>query len=283
MTDIALVSDRDAFAERLRVQIASRYRGASVEVDRASFSILLGSGAGATLLSLAPLHQACLRDATEAPRLIANFVASVEKQLGAASPVEMSTARLLWCVRGSGDIQKLKRAEDLLTIDIGAGMVAFIAESLPASIMRGVPRQDWEAQGLSAEDVRRIASANTDERFTKLVQRIRGGGRIPADGWRMAGDPLFQGSVLMVPAVLRALHDLAEGDVLLAVPDRRLVLAIAARLPGAERFGRRVLREWREAMNPCSRDLLVTDGESLRAVPRRGGRITGIVMPWLQE
>lgn len=283
MVDAQAFADRDAFAERLRVQIASRYRGAPVDVDRAAFAIRVGGGVSGATLSLAPLHQACLRSPDQAPRLIANFVASVEKQLGSSAPLELSTARLLWCVRGRRDVEQVKRAGDLLRVDLGAGLAAFVAESLPASIMRGVPRQEWEAQGLSSDDVRAIAGANTEARFARLVERIRNADRVPADGWRMAGDPLFQGSVLMVQTALRALHDLAGGDVLLAVPDRGLMLAIASRLPSADRFARRVLREFREAMHPCSRDLLITDGASLRTVSRTGGRAGSIVMPWLQE
>jgi hypothetical protein len=279
-------AERTAFAERVSVQIASRYAGAPVEVDALGFAIRIGGpGSAGTTLALAPLHQACLRSPAETPRLIASFVASVEKQLQGGSPLELSTARLLWCVRARRDIDELKRAADLLSVDIGAGLVAFVAESLPGSIMRGVPRQEWMAQGLADPDVHSITSRNTEQHFARLLARMRGAGgeRVPADGWRMAGDPLFQGSVLMVPTMLQALHDLAGGDVLIAVPDRGVVLAIAARLPGADRFGRRVLREWREAMHPCSRDLLISDGVSLRAVPRRGGRAGSVVMPWLQE
>jgi len=71
--------------------------------------------------------------------------------------------------------------------------------------------------------------------------------------------------------------------VLLGVPDRSVLLALPAAMPAADRFARRVLREWREAMNPCSRELLETDGTELRGVPRRGSRPGTWVMPWLQE
>jgi hypothetical protein len=276
------ISDRTAFAERMRLQVAARSRGADVAVDAPAFALRIG-GRGSALISLAPLHQACLRAPADSPRLIANFAASVEKQLDTAAPLELSTARLLWCVRAGADIAGLKRAGDLLTVELGANLVAFVAESLPAAIMRGVPRQDWEAQGLSDASVRAIADANTERHFERLIRRIRSMQRVPADGWRMGGDPLFAGSVLMVRPLLRALRELAGGDVLVAVPDRGLVLAIAARLPGADRFARRVLREWREAMHPCSREILITDGVSLRAVPRRGGGVGAVVMPWLQE
>ena len=93
--------------------------------------------------------------------------------------------------------------------------------------------------------------------------------RIPADGWRVASEPLFQGSLLMAPAVLAAFAERAGGDVMLGVPDRGVVLALPAALPSAERFERRVLREWREAMNPCSRELLITDGPIAARVSRR--------------
>ena len=149
--------------------------------------------------------------------------------------------------------------------------------------MRGVPRPEWVDAGLGDPDVRDIADENTAQRFAKLVERIRGTDRIPADGWRMAGDPLFQGSILKAGSVLAAFADRAGGDVLLGVPDRGVALAIPATQPAAERFHARVLREWREAMNPSSREVLVTDGTSLRAVPRRRGRTSAFILPWLGE
>ena len=126
-------------------------------------------------------------------------------------------------------------------------------------------------------------TANTAARFAALVERIARTERIPADGWRVASEPLFQGSLLMAPAVLEAFANRAGGDVLLGVPDRGVVLALPAGLPTAERFERRVNREWRDAMNPCSRELLVTDGKSLRALSRRK-RLSGpVVLPWLAD
>lgn len=276
------LADRRAFAERLRLQVAARCPGSPVEADPSQFALRVGGATGATI-SLAPLHQACVRSPAQTTSLIADFVASIDSRLSATAPLDISASRLLWCVRAAAEIVRLRRADDLVTVDVGAGLTAFVAESLPGSIMRGVPRQDAEAIGLSESEARSAASRNTDRRFERLLQRIRAQARVPADGWRMAGDPLFQGSVLMVPALLGALRDLAGGDVLLAVPDRGVALAIAARLPGAARFGRRVLREWREAMHPCSRELLITDGAGLRAVPRRRPGARSLVMPWLQE
>ena len=149
--------------------------------------------------------------------------------------------------------------------------------------MRGVPRDEWTAIGLSDKDTRAVATANTVERFEPLVARIARTDRIPADGWRVASDPLFQGSMLMAPRVLAAFAERAGGDVLLGVPDRGAVLAIPAALPSADRFQRRVLKEWRDAMNPCSREVLITDGRQLRAAYRPSRTSVPVVLPWLAE
>jgi hypothetical protein len=275
--------DRGAFAERLRIQLIARYHSAQVEVDSARFALhVTGSGLDLTL-PLAPLYHACERNVAQTPVLIAEYVSSVEQQLTPQPAMVLSTSRLLWCVRNDRSITKLGRAGDLLRVAVGADLTAFAAEELPGSIMRGVPRDEWIAAGLSDDDVQAATTANTAARFAPLVERIAKTERIPADGWRVASEPLFQGSLLMAPAVLEALADRAGGDVLLGLPDRGVVLALPAALPTAERFERRVTREWRDAMNPCSRELLVTDGRSLRAVSRRK-RLSGpVVLPWLAE
>jgi hypothetical protein len=275
--------DRGAFAERIRLQLAARYRGAHVEVDTARFALhVTGSGLDVTL-PLAPLYHAAERKPDKLPALIAGYVASVEHQLTPQPAVTLAPSRLLWCVRNERSLAKLGRSGDLLRVPIGADMTAFAAEELPGSIMRGVPRDEWIAAGMSDDDVQRAASANTAARFELLVTRIAQTDRIPADGWRVASDPLFQGSVLTAPAVLGAFATRAGGDVLLGVPDRSVVLALPAALPSAERFARRVNREWRDAMNPCSRELLITDGHALREVSRKT-RLSGpVVLPWLAE
>jgi hypothetical protein len=275
--------ERGAFAERIRLQLVSRYRGANVEVDTARFALhVTGSGLD-LMLPLAPLYHACERAPDRIPALIGEYVASVEHQLTPQPALALSTSRLLWCVRNDRFLASHGRVGDLLRTPIGADMTAFVAEELPGRIMRGVPRDEWTSQGLSDANVQVTATANTADRFEPLVARIARADRIPADGWRVASDSLFQGSLLLAPRVLGAFAERAGGDVLLGVPDRGTVLALPASLPSAERFQRRVLKEWREAMNPCSREVLVTDGERLRAASRRS-RISGpVVLPWLAE
>jgi hypothetical protein len=60
-----------------------------------------------------------------------------------------------------------------------------------------------------------------------------------------------------------------------------VALLIPAALPAAETFGRRVLQEWREAMNPCSREVLRSDGSTLRVV--ESSRRTTSLLPWLND
>src|ERR1700694_2943583 len=202
------LADRDAFAERIRLQLTSRYRGASVEVDHARFALHVIAPGIDSNLPLTPLHHAspvplgCLGEPERAPALITEYVGSVERQLTPRTGTELSTRRLVWCVRTRAYLGEMARASDLLVVDIANTLSAFVAEDLPGSIMRGVPRAEWDALGLSDDEVRVIASANTAERFGQLVQRIHTIERIPADGWRMAGDVLYQGSVLMAPPVL---------------------------------------------------------------------------------
>jgi hypothetical protein len=275
--------DRGTFAERVRLQLVSRYRGNTVDVDASRFALhVTGSGID-LMLPLAPLHHACERQPDKVPALIGDYVASVEHQLTPQPAIALSTSRLLWCVRNDRFLGSHGRVGDLLRAPVGADMSAFVAEELPGSIMRGVPRDEWTSIGMSDDDVRGAAAANTAERFESLVTRIARTDRIPADGWRVASDPLFQGSLLLAPRVLAAFVERAGGDVLLGVPDRGAVLALPASLPSAERFQRRVLKEWRDAMNPCSREMVITDGQQLRAVSRGSRRSAPVVLPWLAE
>ena len=129
--------------------------------------------------------------------------------------------------------------------------------------------------------IRRAADENTAKRFARVLERVAAIERIPADGWRLAGDSLYQGSIVMVPALLIALVERAGGDILIGLPDRAVALILPASLPTAESFGRRVLQEWRESMNPCSREVLHSDGTTLRVVER--GRRQSSLLPWLND
>lgn len=273
--------DRTDFTERVRRQLASRYRGTNLAVDDARFAIRVTAPGIDVTLPLAPLEHGCVHDPASAASQIAAFVRSVERQLTPTSPTRIMLSRLLWCVRSREYLAGLRRSDALSQRPLAGDLIAFVSETLPGSVMRGVARDEWEAEGHDEEAVRAAADANTRARFDGLPARIRGARRVPRDGWRLGGDTLFQGSALLVPDVLLAIRDRAEGDALIALPDRSVLLAVAANAPGAPRFEQRVLREWREAMNPCSHSLLVSDGTALRALPRRGRRLD--LLSWLRD
>ncbi len=273
--------DRAAFAERIRIQVASRYAGSTVDIDPARYALRVHRPGLDVTLPLATLHSACERQPARTAALIADFVRSAEARMVPTAAEAMSLARVLWCVRSRRYLDSLARSDELLSEPVGGDIVAFIAESLPGQVMRGAPRSEWESSGVDVAAVRRAADENTRSRFARILDRIAAIERIPADGWRLAGDSLYQGSIVMVPSLLRALVERSGGDILIGLPDRAVALIIPAALPAAETFGRRVLQEWRDSMNPCSRDVLRSDGSSLRAVEH--ARRTTSLLPWLND
>src|SRR5579884_3726601 len=250
MTDRA--GERAAFIERVSLQLRARYRAVAVDVDPARFALRIHGEGIDTLLPLAPLHGAVLREPARAPALISQFVAAVEQQLMPRMSTTVHPARLLWCVRSRRYLRGLRRAGDLHTAELAGDLVAFVAEELPGSVMRGVPREEWEAAGLDEAALRQVAAANTERRFAGLAQRVAAAERVPVDGWRMSADTLFQSSVLMAPQLLRAFVERVGGEVLLGVPDRGVALATAATTAATRGFAQRVTREFREGMNPVS-------------------------------
>lgn len=191
---------------------------------------------------------------------------------------EFALARLLWCVRTTGYLATVKRSDELLSKSLGGDLVAFVAETLPGSWMRGVPREDWSETHTDVA-ISGAADANTASRFGELVARIEATERIPADGWKLSSDGLFQGSVLLLPEVLQAFVARAQCDVLLANPDRSQLLVVPITAPSADRFAMRAAREWREAMNPVSREVLISDGSTIQLVGRKRSRLD--LLPWL--
>lgn len=265
---MAIDAQRGAFLERLRLQFQARYAGVEVDADPGRFALRLhGPGLDSTL-PLSPLYHECERTPSLTPRLIAAFVQAAEGQLARRSPSALSLTRVMWCVRTAEYLDGHAAAGELLTAPVAGRLVAFAAEALPGAVMRGVPRTEWTAAGLDDARVRAAADRNTEARFAGLVGRIAAADRVPRDGWRLTGDLVFQSSLLLVPGALAALRGLAGGDVLVAVPDRAVVLAVAAGdAEAAGRFRRRVLRDFRESMSPLSRVVLRAGAGGLAEEP----------------
>jgi len=279
------LADRGDFAERIRLQLASRYRDIEAAVNGARFAIHLAAPGLDVSLPLAPLHNDCLRRPDRAGELISSWVATIARQLTAVPLAEFAPSRLLWCVRSRSYVEDLGRGGELLTRAVGTDMVAFVSETMPGSVMRGVPSTEWEHQGMTGQAIGALADTNTSRRFDNVVRRLREPGGVPRDGWRLSGDILFQGSVVMVPDILAAFAQKAGGDVILAVPDRSVIMAIPLAAETLRSFRHRVTQAHRDAMNPCSVELLITDGASLRSHDEHGAQTRKRLplMAWLRD
>jgi hypothetical protein len=258
---------REEFAERVRRQVASRYLDTEIAIDARGFAIRLTAPGVDVSLPLTPLFHECQRRASETPSLISAFVREIESRLNPARETALSPSGLLWCVRTDTYLAESARSGELITREVAGDLVAFVARPIPVNAMRGVAAHELDAAGLDREAVTAAAQANTARRFESLLERIQNIDRVPGDGWRISVDELFCGSALLVPEVRRALVEKAQGEVLLAVPDRSVVLVLPVSAKSAPRFQMRATREWREAMNPCSRQVLRSDGESILASP----------------
>jgi len=254
---------RGDFAERVRKQIASRYAGSEISVDTEGFAMHLKAPGIDISLPLTPLFHECLRNQEQTPSLISAFVSDVEKRINPRDEVEYSLAGLLWCIRTRDYLSDSARAGELISKTVAGDLVAFVARRIPVNAMRGVAQSEWESAGLTSDAVTAAADTNTAEMFASLLERINRIDRVPGDGWRISVDELFCGSAVLVPEIRRALVEKAQDEVLVAIPDRSVVLVLPASAESAPRFQMRATREWREAMNPCSRQVIRCDGEQL--------------------
>ena len=74
-------AERDAFAQRMRTQVQSRYSDAQVDIDADRFALrVTGPGMDSTL-PLAPLFQATRRDSANTAALITQYMATLETHL----------------------------------------------------------------------------------------------------------------------------------------------------------------------------------------------------------
>jgi hypothetical protein len=258
---------RNDFAERVRKQIASRYAGSEISIDSDGFAMRLKASGIDVSLPLTPLFHECLRNEAQTPTLISAFVSDVEKRINPRDDVEFSLAGLLWCIRTRDYLSDSARAGELISKTVAGDLVTFVARQIPVNAMRGVARKEWENAGVTVAHITAAADTNTAERFGSLLERINRIDRVPGDGWRISVDELFCGSAILVPEIRRALVEKAQDEVLVAIPDRSVVLVLPVSAKSAPRFQMRVTREWREAMNPCSREVLACDGESLEVAP----------------
>src|SRR5437879_1414719 len=126
---MVLDPQREAFLERLRLQLEARYTGLEVEAEPARFAVRLRGAGLDTSLPLTPLYEDCLRAPSRTPRRIIDFVNAAAGQLARRAPGGLSLSRVLWCVRTAEYLEDHSGAPDLLTAPVAGPLVAFAAES----------------------------------------------------------------------------------------------------------------------------------------------------------
>ena len=153
----------------------------------------------------------------------------------------------------------------IATRDVGGDLVAFISEIASGSVMRGIPRTEWERGGMSDDHGAHSPTRtprNASQRWRSASSSGRASPRRLAAGWRRT----VQASILVVPAVLRAFTERAGGDVVIGALPR--IGHSCSRFPGRRqdaRFRHRATQAYREAIAPCTSELLVTNGATITA------------------
>lgn len=271
MPAIRLDPARGQFQDRLLIQLRSRYRDWDFSPRLDDFGVLARKGGALVSVSLESLYATSARPGASAPDEISRFVTGVGPRLSWAEqrPVPSGPApdpgALVWCVRAGRSIRAYSRFAELTTRELPGGLLAFVAEALPADAMRGVSRFDADASGLSEADLIRHADRNTSLRLSRWGAELAAAPE--QRRWLFSDDILFSSSLLLVPAFLDQLAHLGRGRATVAAPDRAMVLAGVGEAAEPEALRPIVHRLFRLASNPLSPVLLTTDGQSLELHP----------------
>lgn len=271
MRTIHLDPARGQFQERILTQLRSRYRGWDFSPRQDDFGVLASKAGALASLSLESLYAASGKPGASAPDVISRFITAVGPRLSSAEgrPVPSGPASdpdaLVWCVRGERSIRAYSRFAELTTRELPGGLLAFVAEALPADAMRGVSRFDADLSGLSEPDLIRHADRNTWLRLSRWQTDLAAAPE--QQRWLFTDDILFSSSLLLVPAFLERLVHLGQGRATLAVPDRAMVLAGVGNSADPEVLRPIAHRLFRLASNPLSPVLLTTDGLGVELHP----------------
>src|SRR5260370_4919070 len=119
------IADRDAFAERVRIQLAARHPQLTVVGDTGRYGLRL-TGTGVDVrLPLHPLQAACLRDPSRAALLIADFVRQTETGITPSTPPAVPLAPLTWCGRTPAYLSDHSPEAALLVRPVAGSLPAF--------------------------------------------------------------------------------------------------------------------------------------------------------------
>ncbi len=247
---------RRQFLERIATQLRARYPGWEFLARDDDFSVLGRRGEAQVSLALEPLYDTTTQPGAVVPQEISGFVARLAPRLSAA---EQSPGRdtplpdpgaLLWCVREQRSIRAFSRFAELACRELPAGLLAFVAETLPGEALRGVSRDDAQAGGLEEADLVTHADHNTGRRLRRWREVMDAEpGQLR---WLFTDDQLFASSLLVVPEFLEELCLRGGGQAALAVPDRGMVVGAVGTAAEPEAMVQVSRRLYRLATHPLS-------------------------------
>lgn len=235
-------------AQRVTNQILSQRPGWMVE-NAGGFGVSVTANGATRWFGLTQLYSEIEGNPSTAAPAVARFAGRVRVEMEALP--QLGRSELILCVRSGRYLDGVRR-DELVWRHVCGELYCFVAAQQPGLIMQGLSRRALAQAGMDDEQALAVAQENTEARFGPTIQRLQGSQAVPRDGWRLRGDVLFQGSLLLVPAALEAFWKLAQGEVWFGNPERGTLLAVARSADGARLFPDRVRREYRRAMEPAS-------------------------------
>jgi hypothetical protein len=261
------------------VQLRSRYPDWEFSPAPDSFGISARKDRARVSLSLTTLYELSQRPGAAVPEEISRFVAAAGTRLSRAGQTPDPGSEtpdpeaLVWCVRVERAIMRYPRADELITKQLPAGLIAFISEALPGEIMRGISRLDAEAAGISQEELVARADRNTVARLGRWAEHLDSPKE--HDRWLFTDDVLYSSSLLLVEPFLQEVARRGDGEAAILVPDRGMLVAAVGAGASPDQLRHISSRLFKLADSPLIPYLLVTDGKELHLHPseRPEGRI----------
>lgn len=261
---------RRQFQERILNQLRARYPEWEFAPVPDGFAVGAKLGRAQVVISLATLHETTRRPEASAPEEIARFVSSTGPRLAAAEASPEAQAApdpeaLVWCVRPLRMIQRFTRADELVLRPLPAGLVAFVSESLPGEVMRGVSADEAKAVGMDRAELEARSDRNTALHLRQWRQVLAE--RPSQNRWLFTEDTLFSSSLLLVPEFLREVAERGGGSAGILVPDRGMVVAAVREAAQPEQLQHIARRLYGIARSPLIPQMLITDGVGLALHP----------------
>ncbi len=261
---------RRQFQERILNQLRARYPDWDLAPVPDGFAVGARRGGAQVMISLSTLYESTRRPEASTPEEIARFVSSTGPRLAAAEISPESQAApdpdaLVWCVRPLRMIQRFTRADELVLRPLPAGLVAFVSESLPGEVMRGVSAHEAQTVGMDRAELEARCDRNTNLHLRQWRQVLAE--RPSQNRWLFTEDTLFSSSLLLVPEFLKAVAERGSGSASILVPDRGMLVAAVREAAEPEQLRHIARRLYGIARSPLIPQMLVTDGSGVELHP----------------